>query len=108
MSYGISLSADAEHDLARLPIPVRQFTLRQLENLADSPGTMSRRSHFPYREKCQLFTFNYDHELQRWELAVLFQYGQDEQTLHILGIGRTVLDLGDGIDLDPDEPDEAP
>ena len=101
MSYGIALSTEAQEDLAQLPVPVRRFALQQLQALAEAPTALSRRSHFPYREKCQIFQFDVDHELQRWELRALFQYGQDEQTLHVLAIGRSVLDLGDGVHLDP-------
>jgi mRNA-degrading endonuclease RelE of RelBE toxin-antitoxin system len=87
MSYQIALSTEAQHTLAKLPIPVRQFVGRQLENLADSPTTLSRPSRFPYRAKCQLFQFDTEHEGKIWEFAAMFQFSQDEQTLYVVAIG---------------------
>ena len=99
MSYGTLLSDEARDALVRLPIPVRRFTLRQLENLGQSPTTLSSKSHFPYREKCQVFSFDYDYQMQRWAITVLFQYGQDEQTIHVLAIGFNARDPWDGAGL---------
>lgn len=87
MSYAIALTIEARHDLARLPKAVRDFTFRQLQSLAQYPTLLSRSSYFPYRTKSQLFQFDFEQEGRWWEICVLFQYGQDEQTLHILKIG---------------------
>jgi hypothetical protein len=78
----------AQHQLARLPIPIRQHALRQLEFLAEYPSLLSKPSHFPYSEKCQRFPMNdFDYEGRRWELDAFFQYSQDETQIHILTIG---------------------
>ena len=98
MSYRVSLLPEARKDLDAMPAAVREQTVKQLRVLADNPTALSRRSRFPFIERCQLYTFDCDHELQRWEINVLFQYGADEQTIHVLMIGRAVWDLGDGID----------
>jgi hypothetical protein len=86
MSYGINLSPEAQEDLSRLPLAVRRFALNQLLNLSESPTALSRKSHFPYFEKCQLMTFDFDHDGQRHFCNILFQYGQDELTLYIIAI----------------------
>lgn len=96
MPYGMLLSADAEAAIARLPLPVRSYTLQQLENLCQTPAALSRRSHFPYPEKCQVFSFDYDLEIVRWTVTALFQYGADEQTLHVIAIGTQTHDPWDG------------
>ena len=92
MSYGIVLSLEAKNKLARFPLPVRRFTLLQLENLAENPTALSKRSEFPYREKSQLFVFHYDHDAKRWEICVMFQYGADEETIHVIAIGFSLVD----------------
>lgn len=99
MAYGILLSEVAQEDIRQIKNPqIREFVLRQLEILAEYPTALSRPSHFPYREKCQIFRFDCDHELQRYEFNALFQYSADEQHIHILAIGRSIRDPWDGID----------
>lgn len=78
MAYEVILSVLAQNVLARLPADVRRACARHLRMLAESPTALSRPSAFPYREKCQLYRFDIDQGEKRWELAVLFQYGQDE------------------------------
>jgi mRNA-degrading endonuclease RelE of RelBE toxin-antitoxin system len=89
MSYQIALSTEAQHTLARLPAPIRLFTAGQLEKLASDPTGLSRPSRFPYRAKCQLFQFDTEHDGKIWELTTMFQYGQDEQTIHVIAIGHS-------------------
>ena len=93
MSFGIALSVEAEHDLARMPVLVRQQALRHLEALADYPAALSRPSHFPFREKCQISPVDFDHEGTRWELFCLFQYAQDEKTFFILKVGVSKMTI---------------
>ena len=93
MSYGIDLSTEAQHKLARLPIPVRQQTFRELQRLAASPTALSRPSHFPFPERGQLFDFSMDSEGRRWTIYIMFQFGQDERTLHVGNIGFESADL---------------
>jgi hypothetical protein len=101
VSYGIALSDEARHDLAKLPIPVRRRVFQHLEALGEYPTALSRRSHFPYREKCQISPFSWDHENIRWEINVLFQYGQDEQTIHVICIGHSSLPVNEAERRDP-------
>ncbi|MGA2229303.1 MAG: hypothetical protein ABSH22_00110 [Tepidisphaeraceae bacterium] len=94
MNYAISLTIEAEHDLARLPSAVRRFCGVQLRLLGDAPTVLSKPSRFPYREKCQMFQFGCLHANDRWELNALFQYSQDETTLVIIGIRFSKLPRG--------------
>ena len=93
MSYGIVLSPEARHALARIDVPIRQKLLRQLEILGEYPTELSQPSHWPYREKCQMFPLDVDHEGWRWELRTLFQYSQDEQTLQVWMMGFSKLTI---------------
>jgi hypothetical protein len=93
MSYGIILAPEAEKDLNGLPHAVALFVARQLTNLAESPAALSRRSHFPFRERCQVMACDYDDDAgHRWFINVLFQYSQDEANLHVLGIASQSVD----------------
>jgi len=51
MSYRAVLSANAQADIRALPPQVAQYVLRQLNNLEANPTLLSRRLHFPFREK---------------------------------------------------------
>jgi hypothetical protein len=84
MSYRATLSANAANDVRRMPPAVARYAIAQLRNLEVDPTLLSRASHFPFREKCQIFSFDYDHDGKRYFVNVLFQYGADEQTLFIL------------------------
>jgi hypothetical protein len=89
MSYRAILSNNAQADIRQMPAPLARFTLAQLQNLEASPTTLSRRSHFPFRERCQVFTFDFAHEGHYYVVNVLFQYAADEQQLHIADIPWT-------------------
>jgi mRNA-degrading endonuclease RelE of RelBE toxin-antitoxin system len=91
VSYAIFLSIEARHHLARLPAPVQRFCVRQLIILGDDPTLLSKPSRFPYREKCQIYRIGCSYQNDRWELCALFQYGQDEQTIFVIGIGFSKL-----------------
>jgi hypothetical protein len=69
-----------------MPPAVARYTLAQLANLAASPTSLSVKSHFPFREKCQLLTFDYDWDGMRYFVNVLFHYAADEQTLVITDV----------------------
>jgi hypothetical protein len=86
VSYEIILEPAAVEDLSKLPKPVRDYVAIQLHNLAESPFALSRRSHFQFPQKCQLYSFDYDFGGQRHFMNVLFQFGQNETKLHIIGI----------------------
>jgi hypothetical protein len=95
MIYGILLSSRAEHDLARLPVPVRRQAFKQLEVLREYSVLLSYPSNFSYPETCQAFQFDYEHEGRKWELCALFKYSQDEKFIHIILIGFSSFDVGD-------------
>ena len=105
MSYGIALSVEAEHNLIKIPIPVRRHIFRQLEILENIPPVLKPPSHWPYRDKCQLFQFDYDHDRLRWEISVLFQYGQDEKTIHVLMIGFSSTPINEAEHRAPPDPE---
>jgi hypothetical protein len=83
MSYRAILTVNAEEDIRRMPAAVARYVLRQLVNLENDPILLSGKSHFPFREKCQLFSFDFDWNNQRYFINVHFQYGADEETLII-------------------------
>lgn len=92
MRYRCRLSDIAEADLVRLPTPIRSYLVKHLRRLEKNPSALSIPSHFPYPEKCQLFHLPiYTHNATRHHLIVLFRYGQDEETLLIVGIGHSIL-----------------
>ena len=70
--------------------------------LAESPTALSSRSLFPYPQHCQIFQFACMHQRQLFDLCALFQYGQDELTIFILGLGVVKrppdADLGDDVE----------
>lgn len=94
MSYKISLSTEAQHDLTSLPVPVARFCIRQLVSLGEFPTVLSKPSHFPYRTKCQIFPFGCSYNNERWELRALFQYGQDEESIFVIAVCFSKLPPG--------------
>ena len=99
--YRAILSLNAQDDLRRLfdNCPsVLPFVRSQLMLLEESPTSLSTRSHFPFREKCQLMSFDKDEGDTRHFIHVLFQFGADEQTLHILDIAHHPRKLKDLLD----------
>jgi hypothetical protein len=84
--YTLVLTPEAEHHLSRFPLPVQKFIVRELDILGKYPTSLSTRSYFPYRERCQLFRIACLYLEERWEMFALFQYGQDEQTIYVIGI----------------------
>jgi hypothetical protein len=92
MTYQLVLSPEAESDLASFSPPIREHIVESLRRLAENPLALSRASHFPYPPNCQLFRPEpFFHEDDRHEFMVLFRYGQDEASLHIIGIGHYLL-----------------
>jgi hypothetical protein len=89
MSYRAILSTNAEADLRRMPPALARFTLAQLRNLESDPTALSRRSHFPFRERCQVFHFDYSDGAHHYVVNVLFQYATDEERLLILDVPWT-------------------
>src|SRR5947209_4639972 len=86
MSYRVVLSVRAQTDIKGMPSALRPYVIQQLKALELNPSLLSKRSHFPYREQCQVFSFDRDEGGKRYFINVLFQYGADEQTLHVSDI----------------------
>jgi hypothetical protein len=72
-----------------MPIALARYTAAQLVNLEAEPMALSRRSHFPFREHVQVFTFDFKAAGIYYVVNVLFQYGVDEETLFILDVPWT-------------------
>jgi mRNA-degrading endonuclease RelE of RelBE toxin-antitoxin system len=90
MSYRVILTPVAKADIQALPQHLRTVIVERLVQLGDSPASLSRPTVFPYPSGYQLFEFNEDRGEEFWHhFAVLFRYGQDETTLHILGVGHS-------------------
>ena len=88
MSYAIDITPEAAENLARLPLPVAEYLYQRIvHDLGDSPASVSFPSGFPYPIMGQAYECEYDFEGTHYRFHVCFQYGQDEQTLHLLFIG---------------------
>jgi hypothetical protein len=85
MSYVVKLTAEAEEDLraARRPAPAEPRH-GPVGDLARAPAVLSRPASFPHLpyQKYQFWSPD-----DTTHFTVLFEYGQDEQTLHVVAIG---------------------
>jgi hypothetical protein len=89
VSYTLLYTPTAERDLEKVQAGLLDFVEQQLLRLAESPASVSVPSVLPFPPNCQMFRFAHpDFEGSRWNFVVLFRYGADEQSLHILGVGR--------------------
>ena len=82
MSYVLKFDPTAEAQLSAQPQPLRSFIEAALSRLAKSPSSVRTRSiTVPHG---QIAEFRYDDQpgVTIW-VTVRFQYGADEQTLHI-------------------------
>ena len=86
MSYGINLTQRARVDLAHLPRDIRRLALMHIEFLGRRPTELSTPLPLPFVEVGQVYSFQVTHEQQAWDIRVMFQYGADEQTIHILSV----------------------
>jgi hypothetical protein len=89
MPYGVAFTPEAEEDVVRLAQEhpeLASFVLDQIERLAQSPTTLSTAEGFPYHPH-QRYAFWGEGPDERAHVHVFFQYGQDEQTLWITGVG---------------------
>lgn len=82
MSYEVRLDPRADGQLDRMPEPLRSFALAALARLGQGPGSVSRSSASVTRGQLAEFHFNPDPATSLW-VMVTFQYGADEQTLHV-------------------------
>jgi hypothetical protein len=92
MNYRAILSPRSQQDIRNMPVSLARYTLAQLRNLEAAPTALSRRSHFPFREQCQIFNFDYRADDVYYVVNVLFQYAADEQTLLIADIPWTTAE----------------
>jgi hypothetical protein len=87
MSYAVSLTSEAERDLARLPPMLASHVLDQLEVLAKDPVRLSRPPSFPH-PLYQKYQFFWPPDAPpEAHITILFRYSQDETTLEVVGIG---------------------
>jgi hypothetical protein len=83
------LSPTAADDLAKLKKPLRNHVVEHLSHLAKKPSSLSRAAVFPYPPSQQIsHAPPLEHEGNIHHFVVLFRYGQDEESLHIVGIGH--------------------
>jgi hypothetical protein len=90
MGYDIELESEALADLARLDPVLASLLLDEIDRCAVNPTRYSRRAGLPYLPY-QRFEIRLVHEGVTHFFAVLYQYGQDEQTLHVRFIGHSVI-----------------
>lgn len=86
MSYVPDYTPESIEDLYRLPVHIQELVVNRIDELAQRPTELSCRSHFPYRENCQLFKFEIEDGTQRYVIHAMFQYSRDEVHLIIIGI----------------------
>jgi hypothetical protein len=86
MKYHAILDRRAVEDVRRMPPALARYTVAQLVNLEAEPTALSRRSHFPFRERVQVFNFDFKSGGVCYVVNVLFQYGADEETLWVVDI----------------------
>lgn len=106
MSFAVFLEPEAVSDLTKMPAQVRLFVQGRLNELAQSPASLSRPAHFPYPPNAQSFRFDGVFGALRWFFYVQFKYGADEQSLHVLFIAAQQLPLAH--DGDNDDADDRP
>jgi hypothetical protein len=82
MRYSVEVGPEAVEDLARLPVSVQRAILTSLRQLAAAPSRLARPTRPPYTPG-MLYRAELPVEGALCLLDVVFQYGQDEQTLHI-------------------------
>ena len=86
MSYAIVLEPDARAALAALPAPVADRVRGELQTLAASPSAQPTRSSNIPMPAGQLYQATFTAGGVTCMLDVVFRYGQDEQTLFIVGL----------------------
>lgn len=89
MAFDLELSGEAEEDLRRMSPAVRAVTATALHRLAESPSKYGRPAPCPpYLPRSQVYEVQEHIEGNLHQVAILFQYAADEQTLWILNIGH--------------------
>ena len=85
MSYALNLTRRFERRWQSLPLEIEEGVLDALEDLARYPTRLSRKSR-KASQRFQVFRFTGSGTGGAGRFEIRFQYGQDEQTLHILDI----------------------
>jgi len=89
MTYTALLSSKAEDQLRNLPILLQESVIEHLEILCTSPTAVSRPTYTPpFPPNRQMYEFYLIESGMKHRFVVVFQYGQDEEHLWILGIGH--------------------
>lgn len=85
MSYVVKLSDEAVEDLRKLPLELLEAVNKHFDLLERNPVGLSRPSAIPYWP-AQTFRFEAVLDGDRYFFDILFKYGADEQTLHVLAV----------------------
>lgn len=85
MSYAIELANEFLLSWRALPIDLGEAVLDALDHLPKGPTHVSRPTHEP-NQRHQLYRFRGNGEYRMHWYEIKFQYGQDEQTLHIIDV----------------------
>ena len=94
MAYRIHIAPDAGKSIRiTLPDPVIADLAAALRRLAESPTQLSKASAFPFVAGEQSFKHICAHPPYKYLFHVVFNYGQDEETLLIPRSGLTRYDL---------------
>ena len=88
--YNVSFDPQTQRDLECSPPVVQSAILDWIEQCAGDPARYVRKPSFPHPLRPKLEQ-RIDVEGRRYYVVALFQYGQDEQTLHITDIAVTEL-----------------
>ena len=86
MSFAVSIEPAAVDDLARMPATVQPHVLGEIRVLAAGPlRSKTRPARYPYPAG-QLYQTQFRVGDVTCLLDIVFQYSQDEQTLHVLRV----------------------
>jgi hypothetical protein len=83
MSYAVRLADDVGAAIRVLPIDLAELVLDQIDRLADDPTMVSSSASLP-SPAGQAYYFHHGGLERDYTFMLLFQYSQDEQSLHIL------------------------
>jgi len=90
MSFAVALEPEAQAALIALIPEVAELVLDEIDRLAASPHSVGGRA-MPYAEPGLSFSSNKQFAGRSYNLRITFQYGQDEETIHILNIAVSPL-----------------
>src|SRR5438445_13570788 len=89
MAYHVRLSPTAAANVRKLAKPLRKHVRDHLRDLAASPTTHSKPAVFPFPPRSQIsHAPDLIDDEGTHHFVVLFRYGQDEETLEVIGVGH--------------------